>query len=323
MKAALLTHYGQPPRRSDAPDPEVAEGQVLVEVEAAPISPLDVFLASGSSYFGAPPLPYVPGVQGVGLVRGGSGLGRRVWFQTGAGIRPGENGAMAELVAVPPEGLVEVPEAVGSAAAAALGLSAVAAWEALSGRARLQPGERVLVLGASGAVGQVALQAARILGAGYVAGTARSPEGREAVMSRGADAAVDPTGEDVGELAGRFEAACGGPVDVVIDPIFGLAASAALRALGPGGRLVQLGSAAAETATFDSATIRGRSLSILGYTNASLGAAETSAALGTVLGHAAAGRIGLAFDTAPLAEVEQAWRRQQEGKATSRVVLVP
>lgn len=325
MRAAVVTRCGEPPAFAEAADPAAAAGNALVEVRAAPITPLDVLCATGTSYFGEPAVPYVPGVQGVGTVREGERLaaGTRVWFQTSAGIEPGD-GTMAELASIPEEGVVEVPDDVDDATAAALGLSAVAAWAALTLRGELRAGESVLVLGAGGTVGQVAVQAARILGAARVVAAARSRRSGDLALSRGADAVVATSeAADGADLAARLERACEGGVDVVVDPVFGTAASAALRTMRPGGRLVQLGGAGGATATFDSATIRGRSLSILGYTNVSLSDAEAAGILTTVLGHAAAGRLGVAHEDVPLSGVSEAWRRQESGAASSRIVLRP
>ncbi len=134
----------------------------------APITPLDRLCASGCPTSARPRLPYVPGVQGIGVAPDGS----RVWFPTSAGMAPGD-GSLAEVCAVPSTDLVRVPDGCSDAVAASLGLSAVAAWMALTWRGRLEPGENVVVLGAGGAVGQVALRAARLLGAGSVVGVSR------------------------------------------------------------------------------------------------------------------------------------------------------
>ncbi|NEA28889.1 zinc-binding alcohol dehydrogenase family protein, partial [Actinomadura bangladeshensis] len=130
-------------------------GEVLVDVLAAPITPLDLLCASGTSYFGTPATPYVPGVQGVGT----SG-GRTVWFPSPAGMAPGD-GSMAEVAAVPEAALVELPDGVDPVRLAALGLSAVAAHMALTWCGELAAGEQVIVLGAGGVVGQAAVQLAR------------------------------------------------------------------------------------------------------------------------------------------------------------------
>lgn len=133
MLAALITAPGRPPVMADRERPSARAGHVLIEVTAAPITPLDLLCAAGTSYFGVPSTPYVPGVQGVGTVDGSP-----VWFATTAGMAAGD-GSMAETVCVPAEDVVPLPEDVSAMAIAALGLSAVAAYMALTLRGGLVP----------------------------------------------------------------------------------------------------------------------------------------------------------------------------------------
>ncbi|TKJ18428.1 zinc-binding dehydrogenase, partial [Blastococcus sp. CCUG 61487] len=212
--------------------------------------------------------------------------------------------------------------ALPDATLAALGLSAVAAWMALTWRAGLRSGEHVLVLGAGGAVGQVAVGAARLLGAGRVVAAARSAAARDRALAAGADEVV-ALDEDPGTLADRFRAALGGRLDVVVDPVFGAAAAAAARVLSDGGRLVNLGGASGDVAEFSSAALRSRSAAVLGYTNNALTPAQRREALTAVAGHAAAGRLAVAHETVPLADVGEAWRRQATGDPGVRLVLTP
>ena len=144
MRAAVLHTPGEPPRLAEHPDPTAGAGRTLVRVTAAPLVPLDLLCASGTSYFGRPAVPYVPGVQGVGVVETSTAFaaGTRVWFATSAGMAPGD-GSLAERCAVPDDDLVPLDTAVPDPLVAALGLSAVAAWMSLTWRARLAPGERV------------------------------------------------------------------------------------------------------------------------------------------------------------------------------------
>jgi NADPH:quinone reductase-like Zn-dependent oxidoreductase len=294
-----------------------------VAVTAAPIVPLDLLCASGTSYFGRPATPYVPGVQGVGVVERSGVLpaGTRVWFASSAGMAPGD-GSLAERCAVPDADVVPLSADVSDASIAALGLSAVAAWMALRWRGRLQPGERVLVLGAGGAVGQVAVGAAKLLGAGRVVAVCRSEEAQGRARRAGADEVV-PLSGDVDALVSRLSAAIGGAVDVVIDPVFGMAATAATRVLAEGGRLVNLGGASGDVAELSSAVLRSRSAEVLGYTNNALTVDQRRAALTAVAEHAAAGKLTVAHEVVPLADVADAWRRQAGGDAGARLVLTP
>jgi NADPH:quinone reductase-like Zn-dependent oxidoreductase len=323
VKAAVLTEPGTAPAYGEHPDPAPGEGDVLVRVTAAPIVPLDLLAASGTSYFGRPAVPYVPGVQGVGVVERSAVLdpGTRVWFATSAGMAAGD-GALAELCAVPVRDVVPLDADVPDAALAALGLSGVAAWSILTIRAALAPGEHVLVLGGGGAVGQAAIGAARILGAGRVVAVCRSEQAQARARQAGADVVV-PSTDDIGVLTGLLREACDGRADVVVDPVFGPAATAASRVLGEGGRLVNLGGASGDVAELSSAVLRSRSLSVLGYTNNALAPAERAAALTALAGHAATGRLGVAHEVLPLVEVTGAWTRQAEGRAGVRLVLAP
>src|SRR5918997_1568451 len=235
MRAAVLTEPGQAPTCVEHPEPEPAAGQTLVAVTAAPIVPLDQLCASGTSYFGRPATPYVPGVQGVGVVERSDVLpeGSRVFFSTAAGMAPG-NGSLAERCLVRDDDVVLVGQDVADAELAALGMCRVVA-------------------------------------------VARSPEAQERAWSAGADEVV-PLSGDVDQLTARFQDAVGGSVDVVIDPVFGIAATAASRVLAGRGRLVNLGGSADDVAEFSSAVLRSRTIDVLGYTNAVLTPPERRAA---------------------------------------------
>ncbi|MGA8993882.1 MAG: zinc-binding alcohol dehydrogenase family protein [Nocardioidaceae bacterium] len=323
MRAALVHTPGEPPVLGDSPVPVAGPGRTLVRVSAAPVVPLDLLCASGTSYFGRPGVPYVPGVQGVGVATesGAVAAGSRVWFATSAGMAPGD-GSLAEWCVADDDDLVPVDADVSDPLVAALGLSAVAAWMALSWRAALRPGERVLVLGGGGAVGQAGIGSARALGAGSVVAVARSEQARRRALDAGADDVVAGTGS-VEELAARLARASGGEVDVVLDPVFGSVATAASRVLAPGGRLVNLGGAAGDEAVLSSAVLRSRSASVLGYTNSSLTPVQRRDALTAVLRHAAAGTVSLAHVSRPLASVREVWLALAGGSSAPRVVLVP
>ena len=323
MPAAVIRKHAAPPEHSLWPIPRRGPGQALVRVTAAPISPLDLLCASGKSYFGAPRLPYIPGVQGVGIVMEAEILspGQRVWFSCDAGMKPGD-GSMALYCVIDESSALVLPDQVDDDLAAALGLSAIAAWMALTWRGHLQSGEQVLVLGASGAVGQVAVQAAKLLGAGRVIAASRDEEGRARALSRGADAVVDLTGDDVEGMRRRMAAACEGPLHLVIDPVWGLPAEAAVRVLAAEGRLINIGSAAGPTARFESAILRSKLHAILGYTNNALTHEQKAEALTEILTHAAAGRCTVERETVSLARAAEAWERQAS-VARRKLILVP
>ena len=323
MPAAVIHTHAAPPEHGSRPMPRRGPGQALVQVKAAPISPLDVLCASGKSYFGPPPLPYIPGVQGIGIVVEADALapGQRVWFSCDAGMKPGD-GSMARYCVIEESAALALPDQIEDDLAAALGLSAIAAWMALTWRGHLQPGEQVLVLGASGAVGQVAVQAAKLLGARRVIAASRDEAARARALTQGADASVDLNGTDADEISKRIAAACDGPLNLVIDPLWGIPAEAAARALAVEGRLVNLGSSAGPSARFESATVRSRLHNILGYTNNALTHEQKAAALTEILTHAAAGRCTIERETVPLARASEAWQRQATS-ARRKLILIP
>lgn len=317
--AALLHEPGSAPRYGEHARPAATGEEVLIRVSAAPITPLDRLCATGRSYFGAPATPYVPGVQGVGVVEAGPvPAGTPVWFATAAGMQPGD-GSMRAWACAPLHDVVALPAGVDPVLIGALGLSAVAAWMAMTGPGELAPGDRVTVLGAGGVVGQAAIQLARQAGAARIVAVARSGAAREQALRLGADAAVAiEADDDVDTLAARLTAAADGPVDLVLDPLFGIPAAAALRTLRIGGRLVNLGSSAGETAPIDSSTLRSRQLQIRGYTNNELSTEQRRDALLHVATQVAAGRLAVEHQRVALADVAQAWDRPGP-----RVVLVP
>lgn len=320
MRAAVLHAPGTAPTYGDHPDPVAAAGTTVVRVTAAPIVPLDLLCASGTSYFGIPATPYVPGGQGVGVVQSSDvhPVGSRVWFFATAGMKPGD-GSLAQWCAASDADVVPLDGGVPDELAAAFGLSGVAAWMALSWRARLQPGERVLVLGGGGAVGQIGIGVARVLGASTVVAMAR-PHSVARAEAAGADVVV-PLGGEVDLLAAAL--AEHGPYDVVLDPVHAIAAEAASRSLAELGRLVNLGGAGGDRATYSSSVLRSRTASVLGYTNNALSADQRRDAITAVLGHAAAGRVRMAYDVHPLDDVERVWESEVAGTAAVRSVFVP
>ena len=315
MRAAVLHEYGTPVF-GEFEEPVAGEGQVVVEVAVAGVNPVDVRKAAGAYFAGRPPLPSVAGTEGVGVV---AGSGRRVYFD-----RPvAPFGSMAERALVADDGLVELPDAIDDGLAVALGIAGLAGWLPFTWRARLQPGETVLVLGATGVVGQVAVQAARLLGARRVVAAGRDSELLAHAVALGADATVNLSGErSPTDLAAAFREAAGGDVDVVLDPLWGVPAAAAVEALGAGGRLVQLGQSAGAEATFPSASIRGRHLDILGYLNFNVPGDVLRDGYRTLVEHAVAGRLAIEVERVPLRDVADAWARVQAG-ARRKLVLVP
>lgn len=310
MRAAVLREYGVP-RPDDFQEPAAADDQAVVDVLAAGLNPVDVAICAGRFYAGPPPLPCVAGREGVGLLDA-----RRVYFD--APIWP--FGSMAERALVDPRSTYEVPDGVDDGVAVALGISGLAAWLALTWRAELQPGEHVLVLGASGVLGQIAVQAAKLLGAARVVAAARSQEGLQRCLELGADAAVRLDGSD--ELPARLAEAAEGRIDVVVDPVFGEPFVAALGAASFGARIVQLGAGAGAEATLPSAAIRGKMLVIMGHTNFAAPPEVKREAYQRLAEAAAAGQIEVQCDPMELERVAEAWERLAAG-SHRKIVLVP
>jgi NADPH:quinone reductase-like Zn-dependent oxidoreductase len=228
-------------------------------------------------------------------------------------------GSMAQRALVDPTSTYSVPDGVDDGVAVALGISGLAAWLSLTWRAELKAGEHVLVLAASGVLGQIAVQAAKLLGAERVVAAARSPKGLERCLELGADAAVRL---DEADLPGALEAAGEGRIDVVLDPLFGEPFVAALQAASFGARLVQIGAGAGAQASVPSAAIRGKMLVIMGHTNFAAPPQVKREAYTRMAEMAAAGQLTVTSDAMPLERVAEAWERLAAG-THSKIVLVP
>ncbi|HEV2982294.1 MAG TPA: zinc-binding dehydrogenase [Solirubrobacteraceae bacterium] len=309
MRAAVLREYGVPSAGEFA-EPAAGAGQAVVPVLAAGVNPVDISISAGRFYAGKPPLPCVAGREGVGLLDG-----TRVYFD--APLAP--FGSIAERALIDPRATHALPDAVADGVAIALGISGLAAWLALSWRARLAPGEHVLVLGASGLVGQLAVQAARLLGAGRVVAAARSREGPQRTRALGADAFVPLEISD--ELPAALQEAAEGRIDVVVDPLFGEPFAAAVQAASFNARLVHLGTAASPDATLLSAPIRGKMLTIMGHTNGAAPPEVKWASYEEMLRAAANGDLRVEVEPLPLERVAEAWSRVQTGSHRKVVVL--
>jgi NADPH:quinone reductase-like Zn-dependent oxidoreductase len=311
MRAAILTAYGQTPEIGDFDDPTPSDGNEVVEVLAAGMNPVDLRRTSGTFYGGNPPLPSIVGSEGIGRTEDG----RTVYFDRA--VPP--YGSFAERALVDPRAAFAVPEGLDPAQAVVYGVAGLAGWLALEYRARLREGETVLVLGAGGVVGQVAVQAARLLGAGRVVAAARSEDRLRRAGEQGAHATVQIGAVD--DLAEAFRAAGEGGIDVVVDPVWGEPAVAAIQAMTAGGRLVQLGESAGAVATVPSAAIRGKSLQVLGHTNFAVSDEDRRTAYERMARHAAAGELQVDVERVPLDDVASAWERQRSSPGVKLVVV--
>ena len=313
MKAAVLMELGSVPRYADFAEPVAGADQVVVEVTAASVNHLDLVKATGLFYTGPPPVPSVVGSDGVGRTADG----HRVYFD--AVVAP--YGSWAEQALVRSADLLEPAPGVDDVTAAALGNAGLAAWLGLTWRARLQPGESVLVLGAGGAVGSIAVQAAKILGAGSVIAADRHPDRLARLSELGADSTVMIT-EDT-DVPEAFRKACGpGGIDVVVDLLWGAPALAAMQTAAHGARHLQLGQLAGVTLQLPAATVRSAALDVRGFAVFHAPLEVRREGYLELTGHAAEGTISMDIARVPLADVATAWQRQRNGPGIKQV-LVP
>jgi NADPH:quinone reductase len=318
MRAAVVEAVGSPPAATEADDSAPGEGTALVAVEAVPLNPVEIRVAAGRHPRRAQP-PYVPGLEGAGTVVESARLapGTRVRFESSALPGFGARGTLAEYAAVPEESLAELPDAVADDVAAALGVVGVTALLALE-RAAPAGGERVLVLGATGAVGQMAVQLAKLMGAGRVVGAGRSPEQLERARELGADEVVELGDGD--DLAGSFEQTAGGRLDIVVDPLWGKPAMAALGAIAEEGRLVNVGQSAGADVRIPLESVRNRQGSIHAISSGWTALDRKVAAYRRVLEHVVAGRLVVDREVVPLDDVTSAWERQ--GASPGRKIVI-
>jgi NADPH:quinone reductase-like Zn-dependent oxidoreductase len=288
VRGALITELGEPPAQAELAEPAAGDGDEPVAVEAVALNPLDVAVGSGAFYGGHPPLPYAPGCEAAGRAGDGSPV---YLFGDGRGI--GKPGFLAERVTVPRELPLRLPTDLDPAVAAAAGIAGVAAWVPVAWKAKVGPGDRVLVLGATGAVGRIAVQAARLLGAETVVGASRTA----------GDGVV--AFDEIGAVFGADG------FTVCIDPVWGAPLAAALAVAAPHARIVHLGQSAGAESPLRSADVRGRELQVLGHSNFALPPSERNRAYLELLEHVVAGRIEIPLERYPLDRVADAWERQR------------
>lgn len=324
MKAAVVDAWGQVPRYTDFPDPSPRDGAVVATVEASALTNLTRGLMSGQHYASKEiRLPAIPGVDGVARLDDG----RRVY--TG-GL--GSYGMMAQRTLVSPDGAVEIPDHVDSVLAAAVPNPGMSAWLALDHAATVKPGDRVLILGATGVTGSMAAQLAKsVFGAGAVVVAGRDAGRLEWLRTAGADEAI-ALGDD--NLADRVtELHAQQPFDAVLDYLWGDPAQQVLGALAAGHpaahhhttRFVQIGAMAGPTLTLDAGILRSTGITLCGVGIGSVPpdvlARARSEALPRLFHMASTGELQLRTQARPLAEVEEAWAGAEP--SGTRVVLTP
>jgi NADPH:quinone reductase-like Zn-dependent oxidoreductase len=307
MNAAVIEAFGKPPRYATFNDPAVADGAQLIRVHAAALSNLVKGQASGAHYSSGSQLPFVPGFDGVGTLPDGS----RVYFFG----PPAPFGAMAERSLAAPSRTIPVPDAVDDVTAAALGNPGLASWGALIGRARLQPGEGVLINGATGVAGQQAIQVAKYLGAKYVVGAAREESMFDKLRSLGADDTIS-LNQSPEALTAAFRNVLP-TVNVVLDYIWGPSAECILTAAqghgAPEGepriRYVQIGAISGDPISLKGQWLRSSGVELLGSGLGSLSAAAIVESLKRMFAAAASNAFRIDTEPTPLSDVESAWNR--------------
>lgn len=320
MYAAVLHTIGTAPRYEEFPEPVLSDNvsEALVHVHAASLKPVDKQLASGSHYASRGQLPRVCGLDGVGHLDDG----QRVFF---GGPRP-PHGAMAQRTVVPRALAFPVPENVSDETAAALPNPGVSAWLSLTYRAKLMRGENVLILGATGVTGKLAVKIAKLLGAARVVAAGRSQQALSTLHDLGADATISLTLPET-ELSEAFQQQAGkSGFQVVIDYVWGRPAETFMAAITSREfaviksetRFVQVGESAAPIITLPAAVLRSTALTILGTAgipprNVLLEAFQR------VMAHAASGELHIDTERVALADIESAWERDQPGR---RLVII-
>lgn len=343
MRAVVIREHGGYDKLllEERPVPEPGPKEIRVRIRAAGLNHLDTWVRRGVPGHTFP-LPMIPGCDGAGVVDAlgpgveGPAVGERVLVAPGYSSRhdretasgmhhlsPGygifgemRDGTCAEYVVAPEENVLPLPESVPFDVAAAFPLVYLTAWTMVVRRARLQPGETILVHAAGSGVSTAAVQIARLCGAGRIVVSTSSPGKAERARSHGADGVVDYTDEDWSRQVRRL--AGGGGVDVVIDHVGQATLEGSLRSLARGGRIVTCGATTGPQASVNLNLLFFKSLSLLGSTMGSLG--DVYRCLGLV----ASGDLHpIVADVLPLAQVAEAHRRIEAREVYGNLVLVP
>jgi NADPH:quinone reductase-like Zn-dependent oxidoreductase len=307
MRAAVLHELKTVPVFGDFKEPQPDEAHQVVEVVLGALNPADLYIAAGE-YGEVAELPYVVGLEGIARLSDGA----LVYFSR----PPAPFGSLAQYAPVDPSTVFAVPDGLDPGLAVALGIAGLAAWLPLTWRAELRTGETVLVLGASSVVGQIAVQAAKLLGAGRVVAAARHRPTLERLRDRGADAIVVLEGDPRQAL----KDAAGDGYDVVLDALYGPPLEAALSATAQGARVVTVGALAGRSAAIPVTDLFGRTL--MGHSNSHASLNVRRVAFERMAAHAAAGEIAVEVERLPLSRIADAWEMQARGPH-HKITLVP
>ncbi|MBY5400969.1 zinc-binding alcohol dehydrogenase family protein [Rhizobium leguminosarum] len=315
MRAAVVNAFGSPPVFGEYNEPHAGEGEIVVNVRAAPLSPIVKSLAAGKHYASSADAGFVPGIDGVGT----DAAGRRVYFL----FPKPPFGSMAEKALVATSSVVPVPDGVADDRAAAVVTAGLSSWVALNSRAKFRGGETVLINGATGSAGALALQIATYLGASRIVATGRS-ETKLATLPKAVEKI--PLNENAD---GALRLAFSQGVDVVLDYLWGepgsrvIAAATANRGSRVGEprlRYVQIGSIAGESIAISAHNLRSSGLEILGSGLGSLSMKELVAGSGQLLAALPTAGFDTPVRTLPLSAVTEAWEDRADDY---RLVLRP
>jgi NADPH:quinone reductase-like Zn-dependent oxidoreductase len=305
MKAGIVVAPGKPPIYGDFPEPVAAAGEVRLSVRAAALSNLVKSRASGAHYSSSGELPFVVGIDGAGVLADG----RRVYFVF---PRP-PFGSMSEVTVVPSAQCLPLPDDLSDVTAAATANPGMSSWAALTERARLVPGETVLVNGATGTAGRLAVQIAKHLGARKVVATGRNADALSDLSALGADVTI-PLGDggDALEEALRAQYSDGG-IDIVVDYLWGPSAERILIAGAKSGkkgvpiRFVHVGSSSGSEMTLPGAVLRSSPITLMGSGIGSVPMDRLLGCIGAVLQATGPAHFEIRTRTVPLSDLERTW----------------
>jgi NADPH:quinone reductase-like Zn-dependent oxidoreductase len=323
MKAAIVRAAGEKPIYGEFAEPVAIEGSEIISVTAAALSQFSKSRSSGSHYSSDADFPVIAGADGVGVTCDG----RRVYFV----LPVAPYGALAEKTVVRPKLTVPVPDELDDVTAAAIANPGMSAWAALVERAALKAGETVLINGATGSAGRLAVQIAKYLGAGKVIATGRNEEELEQLKSIGADVIVPfnlgllhPTGGDQYEEAIKASIADG--VNVVLDYLWGKSARAVLAAIvrtiedATPVRFVHIGGASGEDSIdLPGAALRSSSIQLMGSGLKSVPLEKLLGAVANVFAITEKANLQIATRTLPLSAVEDAWDAPSKPRIVVRI----
>jgi NADPH:quinone reductase-like Zn-dependent oxidoreductase len=320
MNAAVVHSFNAPPRFTTFAEPVAAEGERLVNVTAAGLHPIVKTLAKGTHYGSSGELPFIAGVDGVGKLDDGT----RVFF----GISRSPFGTFSERALAASWMCLPLPDGIDDVTVAGIANPAMSSWAALTARAKFVAGESVLILGATGVAGQLAIQVAKRLGARRIIAAGRNPQTLEKLRALGADAVIS-LDQDQASLVSAFRSGLAeSGVDVVLDYLWGQPAERVLEAISQKGlrkaaariRFIQIGESAGNAITLPAATLRSSGLELLGSGFGSASLDQIRQALVEFFQVAATQPFEFHTKAAPLCDVEALWNTAEEG---TRLVFQP